>query len=205
MTMHTARLRTVAAFLLAGSVATPRSAAQWGISLEAHQVAFGGSSLDTSVGKDRESFRPAPAVLYGLRLDRRVGRLDVALALRFARPGVILERKDIFAGQSGEFTLIEAAPEASYRLITTSAGARVHVYAGPVLGVWLLSGENKRTVPGAAAGLAGEFAISRRLGIWLRAGGALSRSVFQRGELPPEFVLRATRRAQVSLGLRYGG
>jgi hypothetical protein len=30
------------------------------------------------------------------------------------------------------------------------------------------------------------------------------RSVFRDGELPPESVLRMTRRSEISLGLRYG-
>ncbi|MGH7538015.1 MAG: hypothetical protein ACREMF_05235 [Gemmatimonadales bacterium] len=202
--MRTATLRTSATWLLVGCVAAPMAEAQWGVSLEARRVVFGGTSVDTTAGNDRQSFRPTASMVYGLRLDRRVGRTSVALAARLATAGLVLRRADAFAGLSGEFLVFEAAPEAVYRLATTRSGARLHAYAGPVIGLWLFGGENARAVPGAAAGLIGEFGLTGRLTLWLRGGGALTRSVFERAELPPEFLLRATRRGEIAIGLRYG-
>lgn len=197
-------LRTAATLLFGACVATPGATAQWGVSLEARRVVFGGTSVDTTSGNNRQSFRPSPVIAYGLRLDRRIGRADLALAMRVAAPGLVLEQAGTFAGVNGELSVLEIAPEALYRLVTTGTGARLHVYAGPIVGLWLLSGENLRFVPGAAAGLIGEFGLTRRLTVWLRGGGALTRSVFEPTELPPEFVRRATRRGEIALGLRYG-
>jgi hypothetical protein len=80
----------------------------------------------------------------------------------------------------------------------------LELYSGAVIGVWEVSDLGRRAVPGATAGLAGEFPVFDRLTVSLRIGGSVMRSVFRDGELPPEVVIRTMRRSEISLGLRYG-
>jgi hypothetical protein len=90
------------------------------------------------------------------------------------------------------------------RVARSKRGAALELYGGAVIGVWTFEDFGPRAVPGATAGVAGEFLIFDRLTASLRVGGSVLRSVFREGELPPELVLRTMRRSEISLGLRYG-
>jgi hypothetical protein len=116
----------------------------------------------------------------------------------------VVDAQGIFAGLTGEFNGLEALPEVRVRVARTGHGATLELYGGPVIGVWQFEDFGGRVVPGATAGIAGEFPIFDRLALSVRVGGSLLRSVFRDGELPPELVLRTMRRSEISLGLRYG-
>lgn len=177
---------------------------QWGLALEAQRAAFGGTSRDTSAGGRNQSFRPAGALGVTVRIDHDIGRIAVSLGVRYLRSAILLDTPDLFIGLQDDFVAIEAAPEIRVRIVRTAAGVSVHLYGGPVIGVWMFSDLGARGVPGGIAGLAAEFPVVERLAFWVRAGAGFTHSVFRDGELPVEFERRATRRAELSLGLRYG-
>lgn len=177
---------------------------QWGVAFDVHRMGFGDTSLDTSTGGTEGSFHPGGAPAVTIRVDRRMGRMTIGLGLRYARSAVLIETPDLFVGLQDRFSMLEAAPEIRVRIAHTPAGANLHLYGGPVIGVWMFSDEGNRAVPGVVVGIAGEFPLFRKLALWVRAGAGLTRSVFQDGELPPEFERHSTRRTEVSLGLRYG-
>jgi hypothetical protein len=177
--------------------------AQWAVTLEAQRVGFGGTSRDTTDGP-HGSFRPDGTLGVTVRLDRRIGRVALGLGIRYLRAAVVLDAPDLFIGIRDDFAGFEAAPEIRVRIVRTSGGATLHLYGGPVIGVWAFSDQGTRPVPGGMAGVAGEFPVLAHLALWVRAGGGLTRSVFRDGELPAEFDRRFTRRSEISLGLRYG-
>jgi hypothetical protein len=137
-------------------------------------------------------------------VERRLGRATVALGVRYVRASAVLDAQDIYAGIRGEFMAFEALPEIRIRVARSKRAAMLELYSGAVIGVWEVSDLGRRAVPGATAGLAGEFPVFDRLTVSLRIGGSVMRSVFRDGELPPEVVIRTMRRSEISLGLRYG-
>ncbi|HEY6061757.1 MAG TPA: hypothetical protein VIV10_14290, partial [Gemmatimonadales bacterium] len=138
------------------------------------------------------------------RLDRRFGRTAVGLGVRYSRSSILLDTRDLFVGIHNELAAIEFAPEIRVRIARPHSGAALHLYGGPVVGVCVLKDQDTRVVPGAIAGVAGEFPLFNRLALLVRVGGGLTRSVFQDGELPPEFERHTTRRSEIGFGLRYG-
>jgi len=197
-------LRFAIVTVLGCAALTQNGAAQWGVGIELQRVVFGGSSFDTTATGNGTSVRPGDAPTYGIRLDRRFGRWRAGLLVRYAQTALVAQNKELSFAERGDFALLELAPELSYRFATTRTGATAHLYLGPVVGVWSLVDANPRLAPGVRGGLGGEFPLSGRLGVWLRAGGGLTRSVFVDQDLPPELVRRATRRSEIALGLRYG-
>ena len=192
----------VAMTLMCGGVLRSASG-QWGISLEANRLAYGGASRDTSQGP-QGSFRPSRTQALTLRFSRRVGPFTAVLGTRLAQSDIVLDASGLSAGLPDEFKSIEFLPEMSWRFIRTTAGVTVDLYGGPVLGVWTCEDFGGRFVPGATAGFHGMFPIFDRLRLSVRAGGSLMRSVFREGELPPEVVIRPMRRSEIALGFRYG-
>lgn len=199
---HLLRGFAVLGFVL--STPAPPAAAQWGIAVDVHRTGFGGTSYDTSAGGTQASFRPGNTPAVTLRVDRRLGRAGVALGVRYSRSAIVLDAADFFAGFHDEAAAIEAAPEVRIRLVRTHPGATIHVFAGPVIGVWMLRDQGTRSVVGALAGLMGEFPVLDRLVLEARVGGGLTGSLFRAGELPPVFERRPTTRFEIGLGLRYG-
>ncbi len=177
--------------------------AQWGVTVSLHRTAFGGTSHDTSAMGTDGSFRPGSTPALTLRVDRRLGRVTVALGARYSRSAIEISNKDVFVGFHHEVQTIEAAPEVRVRLARTPVGARLHIYAGAVIGVWSFQ-DQTRKVTGAVAGVSGEFPLFAKLAVELRAGAGLTESLFRDGELPPEFERRTMRRGEIGIGLRYG-
>jgi len=197
------RCTVVATFALSAGIACPLTA-QWGVGLDLQRSAYGGASRDTTSGGPAGSFRPGNAQAVTLRLERRLGRATVGLGARYVRSALVLDAPDVYVGLRGEFSALEALPEFRVRVARSNRGAALELYGGVVIGVWAFGDLGARAVPGATAGVAGEFPIVDRLTVSLRIGGSVMRSVFRDGELPPEVVIRTMRRSEISLGLRYG-
>lgn len=198
------RALVVVAAIVIGSGLVVCVRAQWGVGLELQRAAYGGTSRDTSTGGTGGSFRPGNTPAVTLRLDRRFGRTALGLGIRYSQASVVLETRDLFVGIHNELAMFEFAPEIRVRIARARAGAALHLYGGPVIGVCMLKDQDTRVVPGAIAGVAGEFPLFDRLALLVRVGGGLTRSVFQDGELPPEFERHTTRRSEIGFGLRYG-
>jgi len=182
----------------------PGLGAQWLVEANVATTWFGGASVDTSAGGERLSFRPWRPTSFGLRLERRVAKAGIALQLTYAPAALALAGENAVVTINDFLTLYEAALDFSWRIAQTGTGAGVRAHAGPVLDLWTVSGEDgPRARWGALAALTVEFPLGRRFAGSVRAGGALTPSVFEPGELPPEFVRRAMRRGSVSLGIRY--
>jgi len=197
------RLAVVATFALSAGLASPLTA-QWGVALDLQRSAYGGASKDTTSGGPGGSFRPGNALAVTLHLDRRLGPATVGLGARYVRSALVLDASDVYVGLRGELSAFEALPELRVRVARTQHGAALELYGGAVIGVWAFQDLGARAVPGATAGIVGEFPIFDRLTASLRIGGSVLRSVFRDGELPPELVIRTMRRSEISLGLRYG-
>ncbi|MGH7612980.1 MAG: hypothetical protein ACREMW_02920 [Gemmatimonadales bacterium] len=193
----------VATVALSTGLACPL-AAQWGLGLDMQRSAYGGGSKDTSSGGPGGSFRPAYSQGVTVRLERRLGRVTVGLGARYVRAAIGLDAEDIFIGLRGKFAAFEAIPELRVRIARSKRGPALELYGGAVIGVWAFEDLGARAVPGATAGVAGEFPVFDRLTVSLRIGGSVLRSVFRDGELPPELVIKTMRRSEISLGLRYG-
>ncbi|MGH7612991.1 MAG: hypothetical protein ACREMW_02975 [Gemmatimonadales bacterium] len=203
MTNLLRRCAVVATFALSAGLASPL-AAQWGVALDVQRSAYGGASKDTTTGGPGGSFRPGNTQAVTLHLDRRLGRVTVGLGARYIRSALLLDAPDLYVGLRGELSALEALPEIRVRFARSHSGAALELYGGAVIGVWKVGELGARAVPGATAGVAGEFPVFDRLTVSLRVGGSVLRSVFRDGELPPELVLRTMRRSEISLGLRYG-
>ena len=197
------RFALVATVALSAGLAHPLTA-QWGVALDLQRSAYGGASKDTTGGGPGGSFRPGNAQAVTLRLERRLGRATVGLGARYIRSAVVLDAQDVYVGLRGEFSALEALPEVRMRVARSRRGAALELYGGAVIGVWTFEDLGARAIPGATAGVVGEFPIFNRLTVMLRIGGSVMRSVFRDGELPPEVVSRTMRRSEISLGLRYG-
>jgi hypothetical protein len=177
---------------------------QVGVAIELQRSAYGGGSEDTTTGSPGGSFRPAHAQAVALRIDRRVGKTTVALGVRYIRSAGAVDVPGVHLALAGEFTAFEATPELRFRIARSNRGASLSFYGGPVVGVWLFEDFGGRAVPGATAGITGEFPVFDRLVFSVRIGASLLHSVFREGELPPELALRTMRRSEISLGFRYG-
>lgn len=190
--------------LLLLTLSSPGLEAQWFIAADAVTMWFGGVSVDTSATGENLSFRPYRPTGVGLRVERRFARAGVGLQLHYAEPALGLVGDDAVVAANDFLALYEAALEASWRIARTASGVDLRAHAGPVLDLWSVSGDDGLRVRwGALAAASVEFALGRRFAGAVRASGALTPSVFEPGELPPEFVRRAMRRGSVSLGIRY--
>jgi hypothetical protein len=193
------------AFVLIALNSEPACAAsaQWGVSLDAQRSAYGGGAKDTSAGA-MGSLHPARSRALTVRFDRRWGRFAAGIGARIVRSAMVVDAEGVYVGLANEFNAVEFMPEVRWRLVRTNRGATVELYGGPLIGVWTFEDFGGRTVPGATAGLQGSFPIFDRVSLSLRIGGSLMRTVFRKGELPQELVIRPMRRSEIALGLRYG-
>ena len=175
--------------------------AQWSVAFEATASYYGGASRDTAA--DPISVRPHHPTSFGLRLERCFGQLGVGVSAALAAPDVIAENSSAGAIVKDALDLFEIAPEAAVLVGRTPSGVAVRFHAGPLIDVWAPQGEDARTRVGGHAALSLEWPLTARLAGSVRGGVALTSSLFNEGELPGGFELRAMWRRSVSLGLRY--
>ncbi len=184
-----------------GAALPARLSAQWSVALEAAFSYYGGGSRDTAA--DPTAIRPHHPTIVGLRVDRRFGRLGVGVAAALAGPDVIVENSQAGAIIKDALDSYEIAPEAALVVGRTDGGVAVRIHAGPLVDMWSPAGADTRTRVGGHAGLSLEWPLSDRFAGSVRAAAALTGSLFENGELPGGFELRAMWRRSVSLGVRY--
>jgi len=129
--------------------------------------------------------------------------VGVGVSAALANPDVIAENSSAGAIVKDALDLFEIAPEAAVLVGRTPSGVAVRFHAGPLIDVWAPQGEDARTRVGGHAALSLEWPLTARLAGSVRGGVALTSSLFNEGELPGGFELRAMWRRSVSLGLRY--
>jgi hypothetical protein len=197
MTRHLGEtMRRFAAILL---VLGPRMlAAQWGISAEIGVARFSGTSRD-SAGARVGPYRPTT---FGIRVDRALGAVRLVIAATYAKTGLAGEHGGVAFVQYDVASLWEIAPAVSLRLARFGAGVTAWVEAGPTLDLWDIQNEPRSRVGGQSS-LSCEWPLGGRFTGSLRLSGAVSRSMMNPEDAPPGVQRRATRRAGVTLGLRY--
>src|SRR5436309_9236663 len=192
-------MRTLVAACVVACVVVPGTVAgQGGFASEIGVARLWGSSRDTS-GTTVGPYRPTTVEL---RLDRGRGFARVALALLYAKTGIAGEQPGLAVVQYDLASLWEVAPQVSFRLARFGAGVDVRLEAGPAIQLWTVDGDS-RTRVAARTGAALEWPLAGSLTGPLRVSGALSGSVFNAAEPPPEVQRRPTRRFGVAVGLRY--
>ena len=189
----------VASLVMLGLAVEPRTAAaQWGVSAEIGAAWFRGTSRDSS-GATVGPYRPTT---FGVRLDRDLGAVRVALDVLYAAPGLAGENGDLAFVQDGVLSLWEIVPEIGIRLGRFGVGVEARVEAGPALDLWEFNGEQRHRL-GARGGLALEWPLARSLSGALRVSGAWSGSMVDPDDVPAGVERVSTRRLGVGLALRY--
>jgi hypothetical protein len=179
---------------------------QWWVGVEIATARYAGSARDTSNGGGPPAFRPGDATMVGVRAGRTLAKGNVSLAFRasLGTPGL--------AGTGGDLTVIDRSVGQLIELVTLVAvrvggigpSGAIRAELGPALHLWDV-GDETRSRFGAVGAVAYEWPVTggARFSGAIHLEGALSRSWFDAGDLPPEYERRTTRRYGVTLGLRY--
>jgi hypothetical protein len=185
-------------------VAVPGAAVvgQWHVGLEVGSTYYGGSARDTANGSGPPTLRPGAAQAIGLRVARTLGRFGAALRVSYAKPGLAAQGMDFTIVDKSSGELIEVTTLVAVRVGGIGPSGVVRAELGPALHLWKF-GEEFRWRVGALGAVAYEWPVAGRFSGAVRLEGALSRSWFETGDLPPEYELRLTWRYGVTLGVRY--
>jgi len=173
----------------------------WSLSAEVGWTGISGASRDPATGA---VFRPANGPLLGLAAQWRTGQLRLGLLLRTARSNLSIADSEItITTDDLAFRLYQIAPELDLRLIRVSRHATITLAAGPVIDLWRVTESKSRTRIGGRAALTFESLVAEGVSGVVRAEGAVTGSMFDEGELPPEFDRRRTLRRVVTVGIKY--
>jgi len=194
-------MRAFAVIALLVALPIGRAQGQWWIGVETGTARYRGSAHDTSSGAGPR-LRPGDATTFAIRLDRRLGPLGLALRASLATPGVSAVGASIAVTDRTTGHLIEVATLVAVQVGGIGPSGVVRAELGPALHLWKLD-DDKRVRLGALGALAYEWPVAGRFSGAIRVEGAMSRSWFEEGDLPPEYELRSTWRYGVTLGLRY--
>ena len=175
---------------------------QWYVGLEIGSTYYGGSAHDTSNGNGPPWFRPGAAQVIGLRVARTMGRFGAALRVSYAKPGLAVDGNDLTVVDKSSGELFEGATLVAVRVGGIGPSGAVRAELGPALHLWRF-GDDIHARIGALGAVAYEWPVAGRFSGAIRLEGALSRSWFEKGDLPPEYERRLTWRYGVMLGLRY--
>ena len=199
--------RTVLLVLGAMVMAHVQGSAQqhrWTIGIDVGRAHIGGTSRDTASGDDR-AFRPSSTTVWSLHASRRVGRIALGLIGSYGTAGFALDGPDLLlVDRTVGFTFYELAPVIGIPLTGLGNDGQLVLTVGPVVELWSLTDQPDRTRLGGRLGLSLPVWFGRNLGGMVRLDGVVTPSVFEDGELPDDFILPATWRVQVSLGMLAG-
>jgi hypothetical protein len=140
--------------------------------------------------------------MIGVRLERVVGRLGVALRGSMGKVGLVASGDDLAIIDKSAGNLIDVATLVAVRVGGIGPSGAIRAELGPALHLWDLGDEIRSRVEATGA-LAYEWPVTGRFSGAIRLEGGVSRSWFEEGDLPPEYDLRPTLRYGVTLGLRY--
>jgi hypothetical protein len=194
-------LAAVVALALMSAVQPAAAAAQWRVGLELMAARYGGTARDTT-NTAGTTLNPGATTMLGARLDRTSGRWSLGLKIAYGKTGIRGAAGPISLTDKGIGDLIEADVLVGFQVGGIGSSGAVKVELGPALPLWD-NGEGFRLRFAPLGAAAYEWEIAGRLTGALRLEGLLSPSWFDAGELPPELERVMTRRAGVSLGLRY--
>jgi len=185
-------------------VALPMEAArsQWTVGLEVGTARFGGSARDTANGSGPPQWRPGDVTTIGLRVARDMGRIGVGLSASYGKPGLTATGPGLTITDKTSGESIELATVVAVRVGGIGPSGAVRAELGPALHLWKF-GDDLHSRIGALGALAYGWPVAGRFSGAIRVEGAVSRSWFEEGDLPPEYDLRLTWRYGVTLGVRY--
>src|SRR5213076_111121 len=135
---------------------------------------------------------PSHPTTVALLVDRGFGGARIGMGVLYAGVGVVEEGPEFAVVQKGVLTLVELAPEVSWRFARTDSGAELRVHLGPVADVWHPEGGASRTLIGARGAVSVEWPIAGGLAGSVHAGAVVTSPVFEQGDLPAGFERRAT-------------
>jgi hypothetical protein len=136
------------------------------------------------------------------RIDRRLGRIAVAVRASLGTPGVAGDQGPISVADKSTGQVVEVATLVAVRVGGIGPSGAVRAELGPALHLWDID-DNVRTRVSALGALAYEWPVAGRFSGAIRLEGTLSKSWFEEGELPPQYELGMTWRYGVTVGLRY--
>ncbi len=192
----------LAALVLVALSAGPINAQNsWGLGVEVGIERFWGASGPLP-GSDQLAFRPYRPTSIGIRLDRGMGALRVALNARYAQSAIGGEYEGGATLFTEGFTLIELAPEVAVRMTRLGPGAALRLFAAPVVHFWMPPEESTRTRFGARGGLELEAPLGARVSAVTRVHGGVSGSALDEADVPAGYEVRSMPSAGVALGMR---
>ena len=171
---------------------------RWRLALEAGEIRFGGSSVDTS-SDSSGAFRPFRPATLGLRIERGLDRLGVGIGVMYGEADPALVGRDATViGYGGALQLLELAPAVSWRLTSLGAGG-LYLGGGPVIDRWSWSEGPTRMRVGGEISATGAAPLGGAAALVARAGRTAS--IFEAADLPEEFELRPSWRRSIALGV----
>ena len=173
---------------------------RWHMALEAGEIRFGGSSVDTS-SVSAGAFRPFRPATLGLRVERGLNRLGIGIGLLYGEADPALIGPDATViGYGGPLRLLELAPAVSWRLTGLGAGG-FYLAGGPVLDRWSWAEGPTRWRFGGEVSVSVEAPLGGNAALVARGGVGRTASVFERADLPEDFELRPSWRRSIALGV----
>jgi hypothetical protein len=179
--------------------------AQWRIGAEVGAARFWGGSLDAGT---QTSIRPYRPTTFGVGVERQSGRYALGLQIQYADAGLGLEGPDATVSAQDAFTIVSVSPEVAFRVTTLGPGNQLRLHAGPLIEHWDLVDQDSRTRIGAQGSVTLDVPFGERFEGQVLAGGAVTPSPFEEGELDlgggaPAYELKTLWRRRFALGLRY--
>jgi hypothetical protein len=194
-------MRAFAIAVIVVTLPVARAQGQWRIGLEIATARYGGSAHDTSNGGGPPTFRPGDATMVGVRLERVSRRMGAAVRASIGTPGIAGSGTSLTISDKSAGQLIEVATLVAVRVGGIGPSGAIRAELGPALHLWNV--DEIRTRISALGAVAYEWPVVGRFSGAIRLEGAVSKSWFEQGDLPPEYDLRVTWRYGVTLGLRY--
>ena len=184
------------------AVTTTPAAAQWDVGFEVSTTHYRGSSRAATDTGGPTTIRPGNATAFGVRVDRAIRRVRLALQASYAHVGLTAAAPNLTLTDNSAGELFEGQLLVNFQVVGIGSSGAIRAEVGPSLHLWK-SDDETRSRGGAVAAAAYEWPVARRFSGAIRLEGILSKSWFDPGDLPSELERRVTWRYGVGLGLRY--
>ena len=184
------------------AVTTTPAAAQWEVGFEISTTHYRGSSRAATDTGGPTTIRPGNATAFGVRVDRAIRRVRLALQASYAHVGLTAAAPNLTLTDNSAGELFEGQLLVNFQVVGIGSSGAIRAEVGPSLHLWK-SDDETRSRGGAVAAAAYEWPVARRFSGAIRIEGILSKSWFDPGDLPSELERRVTWRYGVGLGLRY--
>ena len=184
------------------AVTTTPAAAQWDVGFEISTTHYRGSSRAATDTGGPTTIRPGNATAFGVRVDRAIRRVRLALQASYAHVGLTAAAPNLTLTDNSAGELFEGQLLVNFQVVGIGSSGAIRAELGPSLHLWK-SDQEMRPRAGALGAVAYEWLVVSRLSGAIRVEGILSKSWFDPGDLPSELERRVTWRYGVGLGLRY--